>query len=363
MIYILCFAISIFFAIIANKYKDSSKKYYFFSIISILFPALLAGLRDVNIGTDVKVYVLPSFNIALASHNLSAFFENMKYYNLDFLFLVLTFFTSHAFENISFVLFCESFITISLFYFGINNICDEKKSRPFIFLLFLLIYYNFSLNIIRQFIALSIIFYSFKYIKEEKNIKFFILLIIATLFHNTAVIGLLMYFLYYISKKKNSLLYSIVIFTMLLGFMFNYNSVLVFLAKYGIVAERYVSRYAIGNSGVNISFADEIIKIYTLLLIILKGKNLKNDKLYSFLRIVSVFDFIIFQIGSFVDYASRISLYFGVFPLILITKIINNANKDKKILYLITLMIYFIYFVYMYLICQNGQTYPYVFAG
>ena len=146
MIYILCFAISVFFAIIANKYKDSSKKYYFFSIISILFPALLAGLRDVNIGTDVKVYVLPSFNIALASHNLSAFFENMKYYNLDFLFLVLTFFTSHAFENISFVLFCESFITISLFYFGINNICDEKKGRPFIFLLFLLIYYNFSLN-------------------------------------------------------------------------------------------------------------------------------------------------------------------------------------------------------------------------
>ena len=361
MIYIVCFFLATIFSLIANKYDEKSKKYKFFSLIAIILPALLAGLRDVSVGTDVTGYVVPSFKASLVSSSFSSFSNLMFNYNLDYMFRVLTYYSSVLFKDIRFVLFCESLITVFFFYIGSKNIIENKKGRPFVYLMFLLLYYNMSLNIIRQFIAVSIILYSYKFIKEEKIIKYFVTVLIATLFHNTAIIGVLLYVIYLISKNKHRLLYSLAIFIILFGIMFNYNTILVILSKTGIVATRYVSRYALGAKGINISFADEIIKIYTLFLLVLTRKVNDKDKDYPFLCIVSIFDFLLFQIGAFVDYASRITLYFGVFSIVLTSKLVFDSKKNKKILCILTLIIYFIYFVYMYIICNNGNTYPYIF--
>ncbi|MBQ1988336.1 MAG: hypothetical protein II234_00335, partial [Clostridia bacterium] len=56
MIYLLCFGASVLFAFFAKKSKNRAL-FLAFSLISILFPTVLAGCRDYNIGIDVKNYI------------------------------------------------------------------------------------------------------------------------------------------------------------------------------------------------------------------------------------------------------------------------------------------------------------------
>ena len=53
MIYLACFAVSGFFAYLANR-TDKRRMFLLFSFISILIPVLLAGFRAYSIGIDVE---------------------------------------------------------------------------------------------------------------------------------------------------------------------------------------------------------------------------------------------------------------------------------------------------------------------
>ena len=50
-----------------------------------MIPVLLAALRGINVGTDIKTYVLPSFNLAKSVNSLLDFIK-INFYVTDILF-------------------------------------------------------------------------------------------------------------------------------------------------------------------------------------------------------------------------------------------------------------------------------------
>ena len=83
MIYLITFAISVLFAYLATRVKKdtvwSKVLFYICAAISILIPAILAGLRAPNIGTDVTQYVSYDFQIAKMKPNIVDFYGAGKF--------------------------------------------------------------------------------------------------------------------------------------------------------------------------------------------------------------------------------------------------------------------------------------------
>lgn len=375
MIYIICFVIATLFAYLANK---SSKKVYryIFSAIAILAPSILAGLRSTNIGTDINIYVLPAFNVAKNSENFITYLTNIQELDTEFLYNVLVYVIAKTTNSINVLLFVQHFIICLLFYIGAYNF--RNKSYSFVtYSLFLLMYYNMSLNLIRQFIAMAIIFFALKYIYEKKPIKYIISIGIAMLFHSTAIIALLFYFVYIICKLKRRNIYLCTSVIILLIAVLNYNQILNILVDLGLIASKYATRYSIKDvNDFNFDIANTTIRIYNIVLIIYEYNKLKNDEDNQFFTMIAVYDLIILQIGAFVPFAYRISIYFDIVNIANVSRILKSADIDKQIciknknimvknnkylFILLTYLMYLAYFIFTYIMAGSNETYPYQF--
>src|SRR5699024_11372248 len=82
----------------------------------------------------------------------------------------------------------------------------------FLFLFISLYLYLFSFNEIRQAIAMSILVMGFHLILERKFLRYFIVVLVATLFHETAILMLLLYFIYYFKFDIKNVLAILFIF-------------------------------------------------------------------------------------------------------------------------------------------------------
>lgn len=357
MVYLIIFLLATIFSVLAQKNRGKKNLFLVFSSLAILIPALLAALRSTSIGTDVEVYVVPLFKYAV-NNNFFVFLDTISAYDIEFLFEVLIFISAKLFSNLNITLFFIHFPICLLFYIAANNNRD-KASPCLIYILFLLTYYNMSLNIMRQFIAVAIIFSSFKNIEEDKYFKYILNVIIASLFHSTALIGLLFIFIYKACKSKRRLLYSIILIIALCVGMLSYNELLVSLYNLGIIPYKYVERYSITNNSININFADEIIRIYHLFLIFSHNKLMKNTKDNIFYNTIAIFDFILVQISLFVPFAQRICIYFTVFSFLNIPRIIKQTKINKSKLTYLTIILYIVYFIYVYIYIGVSETYPF----
>lgn len=358
MIYILCFLLSILFCFLANKKYENKKKFYIFSILAIIIPVLLATFRGLEVGTDLKVYLYPAFLKATSISKFSVFTQKIDYMIGDKLVQMLVFFSAKIFNDFNYLLFFIQLIICSFFYFGSYNF-REKANPAIIYSMFLFVFYNMSLNLIRQFITMSILFYAFKYMKKEK-IKFFIALIIAYLCHKTAIIGVLILILYITSKSKYKYLFTILtVFGLIFSLVF-YSDILSLLANLQIIPEVYVLRYSLDIGNTNANLIDTLFFIYIIVISLIKGKKENNDD-YDFLFLMNAIALILMQVGSLVPYGNRLSYYFEMFSFVLLANVIKNCKREKKFVTILTFIVILVYFIYIYLICQNGETYPYIF--
>ena len=166
MIYILFFLISCLFFWLSEKCKNRIAR-NLLAIIAILIPCILAGLRSDTIGTDVKVYVEPMYNAAKESHNLTDYMNQRWFviwrymyvnkFEIGFSFMI--YFIQKFGGSLSIVLFFIQLLIIAPIYIGLKKI---NKPYPICFcmLVFFLLFYNTSLNMMRQWIAMAILFMS-----------------------------------------------------------------------------------------------------------------------------------------------------------------------------------------------------------
>ena len=195
MIYIAVFLVSCIFFWLSEKCKSGFSK-NFFAVIAILVPCILAGMRADTIGTDVKVYVEPLYNAAKQSTSFFSYMNQRwfyiwryKYvYDFEIGFILLVYLIEKIGGSIGLVLFFIHILVLSPIYLGLKRI-NKRYPIWLGMLVFYMLFYNTSLNMMRQWIAMSILFYGLCYLLEHKKKKYFIVVIAACLFHTSALVG------------------------------------------------------------------------------------------------------------------------------------------------------------------------------
>ena len=239
---------------------------------------------------------------------------------------------------------------------------SDTLSVPIGLFAFYLLFYNMSLNLHRQFMAIAVVFYCTKYIEDKKPLKYLIGVIVAMGFHTSALLTIIFYPLFQIFRdNKNNKWKIVLVFTVILTLIF-YNKIVYFMVYIlNILPEKYYLLYRLSFDNLDFMFVDTLYRLCLLFLIFIQYKNLlKNDINNSVYTYLSIIDIIILQIGTFSQYAFRISLYTGIYMILIISQFIKTSLKDNaKITTIIMMVLSLFYWWYIYIHGNSSETFPY----
>lgn len=381
MIYIVYFLISCSFFWLSEKSKSRFVRNGL-AIIAILIPCILAGLRADTIGTDVKVYVEPMYNAAKKSHSLSTYMNQrwfviwryMYVNKFEIGFSLMVFLVQKLGGSFALVLFFIQLLIVAPIYIGLRKI---HKPYPICFgmLVFYYLFYNTSLNMMRQWIAMAILFMAFSYLILEEKKKYCILTLVACLFHTSAILGFAILIVYvYCTKKREYIkianfkldesMAPIKIFVYGCIVLLSLNIIAVILSHIGL--SKYIG-YIQGNNGLYLLPNQILLRLPVILLFIIRWRKiLKEDKLAPFYGAMIALDLLTSQLMSINTYAFRIGSFFSEYNILSYPALVYAGNRKCKanrymaLLYVIAYLAY--YWIYYYVITGTHATFPYVFA-
>lgn len=200
--YVICIIITLLLNIFSEVLfkKKLNKLAKLFLIISLLVTCVIAGARNITVGTDVKGYVVRLVNVANTYSNILSYIRNA---NSDFLFAILIY-IGNLFKDMNVVLFFIQFaVAAPIYYYAYKE--RKSCSITLTLLIFFLNMYCLSLSMMRQSIAISLCVLSYYYISNKKYKKGLFINLCACLFHKTAIIFLIIVLLkkYLQTKSKN----------------------------------------------------------------------------------------------------------------------------------------------------------------
>lgn len=367
MIYLATFLSSALFGYWATRINPKTNRglVVLCSIISILLPSILAGMRDITIGTDIKFYVLDAYEKSL---RVDTFQELLPLiWKIETGFLLLVFAVTKMFGDIQWLLFFIELIIMICMYVGAWRFKDEVP-LPVVLLVYFFMYYNLTYNSVRQSIAMSIIFVAIKYLVEKKYALFFLFVVIATSFHTTAVMAVLYIGIHFFlesshlrkqEKAKTMRLYILVVFSLL--FCAFLPQIIKSVVEIGILDSKYL--VYVQNKSVGDKFLDNIIYLVELVFILLfLKKDTENDRFFTFFKANFFVAFIMLQLTHTIWNGDRIGVYFSFINIILLAKIpqMPRMRSNRGILNVGLVAIMLFYWVYIYVIVGSSETYPYI---
>ncbi|MBQ4430587.1 MAG: EpsG family protein, partial [Synergistaceae bacterium] len=219
MVYIACFLVSTLMAHVASRSKDRGL-IILCSVVSILIPCVLGGLRAHGIGTDTKVYGYPDCRAALSASDFFSFLASRRQ---EIGYSALCYGIMKTLGHQNWCYFAYQLITVSCVYIGLYK-HREKISLPFALLIWFFIFYNPTYNNMRQSMAASIILMGFNNIESRRYSKFMLYVFVAFLFHRSSLLALPLIMVMYIvitsEAVRKNLWLKLLIFYGSTGFLF-----------------------------------------------------------------------------------------------------------------------------------------------
>lgn len=354
MIYILIFIFSLYFLWRAEKSIEQGRNYQCHLLLAVLFPILLAAVRAKNIGVDMEAYLVPWF---VSSKKFDSFlnFCNFNVDSKEYLYYALIYYPSRIFG----CLFPSLLIQQILIIFGIIKllIYFKRKSNinmTYAYAIYLLLYYNESLCIMRQSVAVSFGMLAMISLLENRIKMFLAYSLIAFLFHNSILsFSVIVYGFYLINKSFAKSKTKYVLFLLLFLLMSSMSLITNIVSSIN-VNERFVERLAEGeeNQGGYLTILMYSIYVFIPLLINLRHKKVFSNSIVWLLPIVG-FVFLIL---------AKQSIYFGrmAYPFF-VCLIITLASylRRTKIQYFVLLLV-LAYWYYVNGISDTWGTYSYL---
>lgn len=381
-IYLITFSVSCFLLLLAEKLESKKVTKKILVFLGLLLPILLAAFRKVGVGTDTKVYVYVLYEAAKKSKTFFEYLSSIVYSNFQYKavtqweigYNLLVYFSTRLTGSFQGVLFFTHALIITFVYKGLKKI-NGSFSITFSMLLFYLMFYGTSMNLMRQWIAISILFYGFHFL-IEKNIKMYVLtIVVATLFHNSGVIGILLLFLYYYIEKSNgkvSILFGnlvidkkikkvLIIFAVAVVLLLGLEIFASILGSIKGVFARYARIYISGT--IKIMPMQIVRRIPTFVILICNWKKIKQKIPFDgFLYGMFILDLVASQLGGITNQSSRIGYYFSVYELILLPGIIGTQRKAERFLLVLFFYLYYAFcFYYDMVMMGRAEIIPYLF--
>ena len=377
VIYLAFFALSLCFIYFYEKTQIK-----FFMLIGIAFPVILAALRSDVVGTDVRVYAEQLFDMAVSSNSFNDFtrmhwysvwrYKTVSEFEIGYVILVYVCAKLHSF---ALLLGLTQFLTL----YPISMVLDKYKKRYSGIMtiglsIYYLLFYNMSLNMMRQWIAMAMMLLAFQYFKDGSNKYFIITFIIAILFHKAAILGLFIIMAYkFLNKKSGAVVLKTVQNTYdLKKILLLCLILIIFLLtisnkfRLSLINAFHFSEYATYIDGeVTLSLNQLVVDIPIIFLLISIWKfrkNIVDNYFYVFCIFSNIF---LSQLASVMAYSSRISLYISIFKILIVPVYISSMSSklQKYISLLGVIMFYLLYWYYTYVIKGIDATVPYVFTS
>lgn len=351
--YVLVFSISICLTIIGQKIckKKNNISIVLFGL-AIVILSLFAALRDYSVGADLQAYKAIYYDRAL---NSSTFVSYLGHFNNEYLFSIFVYFIAHVFGSYRIVLFLLSFVPLMvMFHYGRKY---YPKHMALILAVYLLMFFNTSLNVMRQVAAISCIIPAFYCIQDNKKIMALMLIIIASLFHVSALFMIILFLIYWCAKRKKQVKYYILL---CIAFMITCTALGV-LAKQDFIANMGYSGY-VARGDTNMSIHLFALKVCIFIFISYYYKYYKKDDKGRNYYYFIILDLLFYLFSNYVMYGYRLSYYFVVFTpfiLALIAEKIPNNSKTKAIFYIGVLISLTLYWVDRNMIVGYDSTIPY----
>lgn len=353
--------------LILSRYKTNQKVGKTFLVFVALIFACVAAIRDYNIGTDIKFYVLPVFNSAL--NNDFSTYWSINSNTIEPLYLLLNYFCSIISDEPRLLMGGLSFIISILVILRLSDYKENRKMWIGIFV------YNFaffpiSLNLMRQSVAMAILFYSTRYIFAEKTKlrNFFIGTLLAMGFHFTGVIGLFLLLLQWYYKKdilKNELVSKgttfktmVMVVVLIIGVLL-FDKVIAIIVPLSSFTQKYSLYYT--SIGKNIDFNPLLVRLPFVIMIFLHRKEFYKKQSENYLLFMLMLtDMLTSLLRSYSSTLYRISIYFAYYKMISMPNYIATYYKNKKILMSVVICaMFYVIWIYQIVIQGNEQVFPY----
>ena len=397
IVYIIIFALSLLGVKVADIWYDDRPRFWVGSILAVLPPILIAGLRDSTVGSDTDLYIIPIFNnISSNGQNLAEFLDS--YPDMEFGYLLLNYVVAQV-TDLQFVLqACIHILIIIPLYVTAMKWRDYLSPVLFMFI-FYMIFFQESLSIVRQSIALSFsmlgltLFLEPKFLAsrwwqaaipslqiatEEKTAMYLskyicsgACLIIAFLFHQTAVIALSFPIIFFVfdrfSLKQTYVLYIVVALLMVVFFL-NFDSLFIWLIENGYIDLKFLKYTSADDTFTPVlGAANFVVKIVTVVYLVYIIIIYEADTFLKFFLVVAVLDMLFSLCALIVQPLDRISLYFRLVSCISLPYLIYNYPMlftDDDTPYTrpvegIVCVLLFVYWFYVYMLGNYDDTADY----
>lgn len=363
LIYLITIFIS-FFLLHCSFIPKSRYVKFLLVFFSVLMPSLLAAFRDLNIGTDLGVYGLRTFDSAIKAWNVTSPLSFFSEATIEVGYIIINLGVALFSSSYHVLFFVLQFIVLTLVVVGCFLLKDELKQPAFFYLTYLLLNYCFSFNILRQSIAIGIFIIACKFLISRNFWKYAVVIAIGFLFHKSILFMLPLYFIPSLINNYPKIPWNIVVLILGLILYLVFPLLIPLGISVGFLDSKYI-RYANSNFSThknNLSFYILIFSFSWYALHIAKGKFFHIKRDIYLIGVFSLSAFMLELCGVYNDVASRVSIYIFLLILILMFKVmppcqLKKIRFNKWLLFLIGFMI--IYFLYDALTTGIAETIPY----
>lgn len=310
-------------------------------IIAILLPCILAGLRDYSVGTDTSGYGRVVFDIARSSDSLSNFFRSQSLYvvNVEPLYKLLIYSISRVTDSVFWEFFIIELIVYYFVYMGLLNECPKRFFGLAVFC-FNMLFFPFTLNLMRQSIAMAIIFWGFKYVKRKEIKKYIMVVVFAAFIQLTAFVAIFIYPLFFICSgyeigKKGFVWKFLRTHKALINSIIVIGSISVVCFAPQIISLMAGLKKSFGYQLVNMkssfdgSLASFILMFLFLIPVMAKSLLRNKDTLLNFYTVVILVCIILWQLTGVSQESYRVVLYLWILIILAIPEVLIRTRKPK----------------------------------
>lgn len=345
LIYIIVLLSAYLLAYLAQRKKKKS-----FLIPLILLLTVAAGYRGVSVGIDTAAYY---------AHIQSFFPNHWQFRETGFRLVSNT--IMNITNNPQYVFLLCAFVTNLLIVIRLWDYKDEAQFS-FMVLLYLLLYYSNSMNIMRQYVAVALIFFGTKFLEQKKYYFFLPFLVAGFFFHRSSLLGIgyLVVALWGSFSKKQKHIFAI---PMLLVIAVS----IVYVSTY--LAWDVTSYSSQTVSNINITY---FYRLFIFLVVIFLEKNKKTikiglltgakrtKKLYQIDKVITLYYSIglaFSALSMFYAFVGRTGLYYMIYEVVF-WGIASRNLKNRKVYAIIVLVLSFYEFAQIF--TRNaGGIFPY----
>ena len=331
-------------------------------ILAILIPCIVAAIRDTTVGVDTSGYPISHMQIASQLSSVSQIVERLSL-GSEYLYAIILFLCSRVTSDYWLILFVYQLLTIVPIMATAIKI-RNRAPMSVTMAIYMLVFFNNSLNMMRQSVSCAFILYGIITILEDNKItkKAVISLLVAVFFHKSGIIGLIsiagVLFASKIGKKvlKYATYILIVLLPSLATGLYEYLLAAtplrdnVSFLGYGdmFLYRRLDYGWDLFINPYNIySMTFVIIQVFMMLVPLLYSRktDTKSDVLFQSLRTINVcglLTYLSILFGMKTMYGIRFSLFFDFFYVVSLSNATGlGKNRKAKKVFLVLILIAF----------------------